>query len=134
MSITVPFSVELGRDEDAIAIVEDTVPASVPGKMKLFLGANVNPGLQQSYIGSLKACFRHLMNESARQGTVAVTVAWGDWQNASAGNIQIAGDAAGVTDDDVAIIVAGLFQGNTHFHDETFKQLINGLLERVKDN
>jgi len=135
--ITVPFSLELTADEDAISIVEDITTLSVPGKMKIFLGASVNPGLQQNYIGSLKACYRHLMNESAKKGTISVVAVYGDWQNASAGNISLENDASGVLDTDVLISVAGGFDngvGKTHMYAETFDQLIDGLLERVKDN
>jgi hypothetical protein len=136
MSITTPFSLELTRDEDAISIVEDVTTLSVPLKMKIFLGADVNPGQAQVYVGTLKSCFRHLMNESAKKGTIAVVTAYGDWQNASAGNITLANDGSGVLDTDVLISVAGGFapDGKTHFYTETFDQLIEGLLERVKDN
>ena len=134
--ITTPFSLALARDEDAISIVEGLIPDAVSGKMLIFLGANVNPGLPQTYIGTLKACFRHLMNESAKKDSAVNAVVSGDWRNASAGNIVLAGGAGGVGDNDVSISVAGSFStdGATHFYTETFNQLINGLLERVSDN
>ena len=134
--ITTPFSLELTRDQDAISIVEGVLPAVVVGKMKIFLGANVNPGRPQNYVGSLRACYRHLMNESAKKGVATDEVVSGDWKNASAGNILLAVNGAGITDDDVAIVVSATFvtNGATHFYTETFNQLINGLLERVSDN
>jgi hypothetical protein len=134
--ITTPFSLELGRDDDAIAAVEGVVNDIVPGKMKLFLGDNVNPGQAQVYVGTLKSCFRHLMNESAKKGTTAVTVVYGNWINASAGNITLTDTEASVGVNTVAIIVAAGFapDGKTHAYTETFEQLIDGLLERVKDN
>ena len=137
MAITTPFSVELTKNEDAISIVEGAVVDSVAEKLKVFLGVNVNPGSPQVYIGTLKACFRHAMNERFKN-TASAGAAYihGDWQNASAGNIQISTLAVTVGDDDVAISVAGNFetQAATHFYTETFDQLIDGLLERTKDN
>ena len=134
--ITTPFSLELARDEDAISIVEGIVATVVAGKIKIFLGANVVAGSPQVYVGTLRACYRHLMNESAKKASSADVVASGDWQNASAGNIVLAADAAGLTADDVAISVAADFStdGATHFYTETFNQLMNGLSERVSDN
>ena len=135
--ITTPFSLELTRGQDAIDIVEDTVPDTVSASMKIFLGANVNPGKVQSYVGSLRACFRHLMNEQVKRDTEGVSlVVRGDWLSASAGNITFVGGTGQIGADDVAIVVAGTFadEGATHFYDETFKQLINGLLERTKAN
>jgi hypothetical protein len=134
--ITTPFSVALGRDEDAIDIVEGTSTDPIPGKIRVWLGADVNPGNVQVYIGSLRACFRHLMNESARHGVVGNEVAFGDWQNASAGNILIEGDSTSLTVNHVAIIVSSSFAvaGATQFYTETFNQLMNGLLERVSAN
>ena len=133
--ITTPFSLELARDEDAISIVEDVDPAVVPTKLKIFLGANVNPGSPQVYVGTLRACFRHWMNERGKKEAESAVVR-GDWQNASAGNIVIATGVGGLTDDDVAISISAAFStdGATHFYTETFNQLMNGLLERVSDN
>lgn len=135
--ITVPFSLELARDEDAISIVEGTLPDPVALKMKIFLGANVNPGLPQTYIGSLKAVYRHMMNERFKSTASALPgVGFGDWQSAGAANIEIDAGVGSVTADDVGISVAGNFETEaaTHFYTETFNQLINGLLERVSDN
>jgi hypothetical protein len=136
MSITTPFSLELGRDEDAISIVEGITSDAVPGKMKIWLGNNVNPGQAQVYVGTLKSCFRHLMNESAKKGATGVTVAYGNWISASAGNITIDSNASGAGFNTVVISVSAGFGsgGATHFYTETFDQLIEGLLERVKDN
>lgn len=134
--ITVPYSLELARDEDSISIVAGTTSAIVAGKMKIFLGSNVTPGLQQNYIGSLKACYRHLMNESAKKDSAADVVASGDWRNASAGNIVLAATPVIAIAGNVAIIVSSSFStdGATHFYTEAFDQLINGLLERVSSN
>ena len=137
MAISVPFSLQMTRDEDAISIIEGAVPDVVSGRFKIFLGANVIAGRPQVYVGSLRACYRHLMNEVVRQGTPGDKIAVGDWQTAGAANILLPADTIGITDDDVAIVVAANFNlasGATHFYTETFNQLMNGLLERASDN
>ena len=136
MAITTPFGLELARDEDAKDAVEGDTNVLVALKIKIFLGANVNPALIQTYVGSLRACYRHLMNEALKKGISSATVGRGDWRAASAGNISIDSGTAFITDDDVAVIVSGTLTpvGGTHFQTETFNQLINGLLERTKDN
>ena len=137
MAITTPYSLQLARNEDAISIVAGTVPDVVSGRFKIFLGANVNAGSPQVYVGTLKACFRHLSNEQLKKGTSGDKIAAGDWRNASAGNILLPSDIVGLTGNDVAIVVAANFSlssGSTHFYTETFDQLIEGLLERTKTN
>ena len=135
--ITTPFSLELTKDEDAKDAEAGAVATVVAGKVKIFLGANVLANRPQVYVGTLRACYRHLMNERAKRGVAGDLVSFGDWQNASAGNITIASDIAGLDDDDVAIVLSDTFNANTvmtHFVTETFNQLMNVLLERTKDN
>lgn len=136
MAITTPFSLSLGRDEDAIAAVEGSGTDSVPDKMKIFLGENVLASRPQVYVGSLKAVFRHMMNESwKRTANDSSQTGHGHWQAAGAANISI-GVSGDVGPDDVAIIVSGTFEveAATHFYDETFHQLLDGLLERANQN
>lgn len=134
MAITAPYSLELTQDESAKNAVAGTLVTAIVGKMKIFLGANVKVGHRQAYIGTLKAAFATL--KSAKGSSVStVRVISGKWDAGSSGNFLIDTVTTGVTVDDVAIVVASDFGfDKTHMSDETFKQLINVLLEKTKSN
>ena len=135
MAISTPHSLELQLDEDAKDAVAGTTTEIVTNKIKVFLGANVPAHRRQAYIGTLKAAFAHLLTEKGSNTSAGAKVIIGRWDSGTSGNFEIALGVGTITDDDVAIIVSG----NVPFHrsglsDETFKQLINVLLEKTKGN
>ena len=134
--ITTPYSLELTKNQDAKDAIAGTSTAVVPLKMKIYLGGNVIPGKIQTYIGTLQAVARAMSGKVLQSAGTGAVVGYGDWRNAVAGNIVLAADVTGVTADHVAIIVSGTFdtQAATHFYDETFKQLLNVLLEKTSTN
>lgn len=135
MSITVPYSIELGMNEDAKNAVEGTLPVNVPGKMKLYLGPNVDPHKMQQVVGALKNCYRIFKTVHGSNTNPGTKMAHGHWQTASSGNINISATAPAPTADSVLIVTGNnFFTGRSHMMEETFKQLINVLLEKTKDN
>jgi len=135
MAITTPYSLELSQDQDAKDAIASTTASVVAQKMKIFIGANVLPHRRQAYIGTLKAAFAKLLTEQGGNTNASAKVIYGDWQAGSNGNFLIEADIGSVTADDVAIIVSGSFQFHrSGLSDETFKQLINVLLEKTKGN
>ena len=136
MAITVPYGLELGRDDDARDAAADAIPNPSAGKMKIYLGANIDPGKHQSIQSTLTQVFNALMADHLRNYTGAATCAAFGPLGATASNITInKGGITGITDDDVAITVPGSFlaQGGTNFYSETFKQLLNVLRENTRD-
>jgi len=136
MSIEVPYSLGLGRDEAAAAAVPGTTVEPESGRMKIFLGAAVPPDKRSSYINSLRACWHRLKNDLALDSGDTV-VAHGRWNSATSGSVIVGTDTAGVGDDSVAVIVAADFmvdKGASHFTDECFSRLLTALQERTKDN
>ena len=139
MAITTPYSLELTKNNDARDAVAGNTPDSVGGKMKIFLGANVDPGKGQSIQGTLRNCLRYILNERGRfytgSGTYSVYGPVGAVYNELTLNPS---GTLGIGDDDVAVVVSGSFvslaHGATHFIDETARQLMRVLLEKTKDN
>jgi hypothetical protein len=141
--ITVPYSLELSAHQDAKAAVAGTTVDTVSGKMKIFLGADVQPDKRQSIVGSFHALYRRLMNHVASggatgNGTICV---FGPWDSATSGNVQIEQGTTNVATGDVAVVCSGTFpsgfaanKGATHFYQETFDQLVEVFLENTKDN
>jgi len=134
MTIEAPYSLELAKGEVTAAAVVGTTADVVPGKMKLYLGANVPPGKRTSYASSLLSCFARLKDDGLIDGTGADVVASGPWNASTSGNITIASDTAGVADDSVAIVIAGDFANGSHFYKAAFDRLLAALTERTKDN
>lgn len=135
MAITTPYSLELRLDEDAKDAVAGTVVDTALGKIKIFLGANILPQNRQTYIGTLKAAFATLLTERGSSTSAGTKVIFGNWQAGSSGNFTVASGTSSVTVDDVAIVVSGTVPFHrTGLSDETFKQLINVLLEKTKGN
>ena len=140
MAITAPYSLELGRNDDAGDAVADAIPNPTAGKLKIFLGDNVDPGKVQSIVGTLTCCFNVLLEEHYRHYSGAATCA--AYAPLGGTAMDVAVNKTGITgigDGDVAITVAGDFlaqkrQGGTHFLEETFEQLLEVLLENTKDN
>ena len=140
MAITAPYHLILGPHEDAKQAVEangsGTVTVSA-GDMKIFINSAVNEKRTQAIVGSLKSIFRHMMNEDLRKaGGTADFIGFGNWASASSGNITVNTDGTGITTSDVAISLSSTFDngGSTHLYKETFDQLINVLLEKMKGN
>jgi len=140
MAITTPYGLELARNDDARDVVADALPAPSAGKLKIYLGANIDPAKRQSIHGTLTLMFNALMAEHLRSysgsGTCSVYAPVG----ATVMDVTIEKTGImGITDDDVAIVVAGNFldaahKAATHFYEETFEQLLEVLLENTKDN
>ena len=142
MAITTPYSLELRADQDAKDTVAGTVSDTVAQKMKVYLGGttpiplgNVPAHKRQAYIGTLKAAFAFLKTKVGSNTTAGTKVVYGNWDAGSSGNFTLAAGTSGITAGDVAIIVAGNFPFHrSGLSDETFKQLINVLLEKTKGN
>jgi len=135
MSITVPYSLELTQDEGAKDAVADTAATAVAGKMKIFIGSNVTPAHRQAYVGTLKAAFAKLKSDKGSDQSATTKVIYGSWNAGSSGAFTVADTTAGITATDVAIVVSDTFNiHRSHMADETFKQLINVLLEKTKGN
>ena len=88
VAITLPYSVELGLHEDAVDAVEadgSGVVTPTASKMKVFLNSGVDPKKIQSAVGSLRAIYRHMMNEHLRApvGSAAL-IGYGDGTAATA--------------------------------------------------
>ena len=66
MAITTPYGLELARDEDSRDAVADAIPNPTNGKLKIFLGDDVDPGKVQSIVGTLTCCFNVLLEEHLR--------------------------------------------------------------------
>jgi hypothetical protein len=127
-AITGPYSLELTAHEDAKEAVAGTTTAIVAGKMKIYLGTAVNPGMRQSITGTLKACLRVLMSEKARRENTGDLVARASWDS---GSVTVETVITNIAVTDVAIIVSSTFDatGQTHFYDETLNQLLDVFLE-----
>ena len=137
MAITAPYSLDLGPHEDAKHATPGTTVTVVAGNMKIFISSAVNEKRTQAIVGSLKSIFRHMMNEDLRKaGGTADFIGFGNWASASSGNITVNTDGTGITTSDVAISLSSTFDngGSTHLYKETFDQLINVLLEKMKGN
>ena len=140
MAITAPYSLELGRNDDAGDAVAGIIPNPTAGKLKIFLGDNVDPGKVQSIVGTLTCCFNVLLEEHYRHYSGAATCAAYAPLGGTAMDVTVNKTGiTGIGDGDVAITVAGDFlsqkrQGGTHFLKETFEQLLEVLLEKTKDN
>jgi len=134
-AITTPYSLEMTADEDARDIVAGTVVTLVNDHLKIFLGATVPPGKQQTIVGTLERCFRLLMNTNTRVATNADLVAYGDYASGIEQEITIEGITGNVGDDDVAVVMSDTFtaSANTHMLEESFRQLVNKFLENAKD-
>jgi len=136
MAITTPYGLELGRDDDAKDATADAIPNPTAGKMKIYLGANINPGKHQSIQGTLVQALNKLMADHLRNDAGSATCAAFGPLGATASNITInKGGITGIGDNDVAITVASDFlaQGGTNFYAETFRQLLNVLRENTRD-
>ena len=139
MAITTPYGLELGRDDDAGDAVADTFPNPSAGKMKIFLGTNIDPSKRQSINGTLICCFNKLMGSHLRQYAGAAACA--AYAPLGGTEMDVTINKTGITgigDNDVAITVAGDFlslgrQGSTGFYKETFEQLLEVLRENTRD-
>jgi len=140
MAITAPYHLILGPNEDAKQAVEADgtgISAVSAGDMKIHLGTTVDTKRAQAIVGSLKSIFRHMMNEDLRKaGGTQDFIGFGNWASASAGNITVNADGSGIAATDVSISLSSTFDngGSTHLYKETFDQLINVLLEKMKGN
>ena len=138
--ITTPYSLVLGRDDDARDVVAGTTANTVAGKMKLFLGASVDPTKRQSIMGAVEILLKEGMRtdwrgDTSSGGTVTI---YGPYDQLNYSNVvrSAAAPETVVGDNDVSLSVPNTFMaGNqTHFITETAHQLANVLLERSKDN
>ena len=135
MAITTPYSLELTADEGAKNAVAGAVATAVAGKMKIYLGTNVSPGRRQQYVGVLKAAYVFFKNQKGSKEDTSVKAIIGDWQTGSSGSFSFEAGITGITVESVALVIDGAFPSNrSHLADETFKQLINVLLEKTKNN
>jgi len=141
MAITTPYGLELARNDDSRDAVADAIPNPTNGKMKIYLGGNIDPGKRQSIHGTLTLMFNALLEEHLRHyGGAATCAIYGPLGATAMKDIAInKTGVTGIDDDDVAITVSGNFltlgrQGGTHFLQETFGQLLEVLLENTKDN
>ena len=137
MAITVPYSLDLGPHEDAKDATPGTTVTPVAGNLKVFIGSGANPKRTQAIVGSLKTIFRTMLNEELRaRGGTADFVGFDHWAGASSGGTTINADGTGIAAADVAVSISSTFDtgGSTHLYKETFDQLINVLLEKMKDN
>ena len=75
MAITVPYGLELGRDDDARDAAADAIPNPSAGKMKIYLGANIDPGKHQSIQSTLTQVFNKLMADHLRNYAGSATCA-----------------------------------------------------------
>ena len=73
--IAIPYSIEMAKGEVTAAAVAGTTADVAPGKMKLYLGANVPPGKRTSYASSLLSCFARMKDDGLIDGTGADVVA-----------------------------------------------------------
>ena len=128
--ITVPYTLELTKDEDAKDATAGTTLGIVAGKMQIGLNTGADVSRLQACIGSLRSGYRRLITDAKANQSGAAITARGNWADAVAGNITVASTLAATTGD-VTITIAGDFagEGATHFIDETFDQLINKLRE-----
>lgn len=131
--ITAPWSVELAKDEDLKAAVVGTTSAVVAGKVKVFLGSAVLVNRRQSIAGAIKVLKRVLFADAMRDSANNVDIVIsGHWQHVTTGSAVVAADVLALTNDDVALVIAGDFTTGeeSHFYEETIDQLISAFLEQ----
>ncbi len=138
-TITTPYSLEITEGQTAADSIANTIPGTVSGKFKIFLGSSVDVKDRQSIIGSLIVCYNHLMFVAGRgaDSSTDTKVVRGDQYEASAENVTFETVTTNIAAGDVAIVVDGDFgsaRNQTLMYREAFRKLIAVLLQNSTGN